>query len=589
MIRKVVSMAVASALLCLSSFAQSVDPLFVRDAVGVKRSAAAPRLAENAKIAAALVLPAAVSAVPEEIDAVRAWNEAGNRPAKNGFTRRFSEALSVKVGAAASSKEGVTPLARGILSSSKNGVIWSGVVHVAGAYRTRLHLENVKLPEGAVLWAYGKSDEPTAFGRELVDEQGSLWVPSVGGDTVYLEIEVPTPKSEADSAEFTLTGLLEIVAPAATTPSPKADDTPTCLLDVTCVSTSTLGLINEYSRSVGHLQYVKDGSGYVCTGGLVNDSDSNTFIPYFLTANHCFSSQTSATSLEVYWDWRFSSCDSSSIPNPPVSTRSIGSTLLATSASNDFTFLRLNSVPASRIFLGWNAGSISEGSTLFRISHPAPEQYGPLPQMFSTTIVDSAFGSCSGRPQSDYIYSTGGTGGVYGGSSGSPTINASGQILGQLFGSCGPDPSAGCDARNATVDGRFSQTFNSVKQYLQGSSGTPQPCVESSTTTCLSGNRFAISVNYSTASSGSGQGKPIKYTADSGLFWFFESTNIEMLVKVLNACSVNNRFWVFGAASTDVGYTITVRDSQAGTSKTYTNPVGTRAAAITDTGAFVCP
>lgn len=589
MIRKVVLMALAAALLSVSLFAQSVDPLFVRDAIGMKRSPAAPRLAENAKIAAALVLPAAVSAVPEEIDAVRAWNKAGNRPAKNGFSRRFSEALSVKIGAAASSKEGVTPLARGILSSSKNGVIWSGVVHVAGAYRIRLHLENVKLPEGAVLWAYGKGDEPTAFGRELVDDQGSLWVPSVSGDTAYLEIEVPTPKSEADSAEFRLTGLLEIVAPAATTPNPKSDDAPTCLIDVNCVNPSTLGLINEYSKAVGHLQYVKDGSGWVCTGGLVNDTDTNTAIPYFLTANHCFSTQESASSLEVYWDWRFSSCESSTIPSPPTSTRTVGSTLLATSASTDFTFLRLSSIPAGRFLLGWDTGSVSEGSTLFRISHPAPEQYGPLPQMFSTTVVNSAFGSCSGRPPTDYIYSTGGTGGVYGGSSGSPTINASGQILGQLFGSCGPDASAGCDARNATVDGRFSHAFNFVKQYLQSSPGSPQPCVESSTTTCLAGNRFAISVNYSTASSGSGQGKAIKYTADSGLFWFFQSTNIEMFVKVLNACSVNNRFWVYGAAATDVGYTITVRDSQAGTSKTYTNPVGNRAAAITDAGAFVCP
>ena len=33
------------------------------------------------------------------------------------------------------------------------------------------------------------------------------------------------------------------------------------------------------------------------------------------------------------------------------------------------------------------------------------------------------------------------------------------------------------------------------------------------------------------------------------LFWFFESSNPEAVVKVLNACSINNHFWVFGAAA----------------------------------------
>jgi lysyl endopeptidase len=586
--RKLAFAAFATVVMTATLFAQSADPLFVRDAIGVKSAPAAPRLAENAKIEAAMILPAAAAAEPEQLDAIRVWNAAGNRPAKNGFSRRFTDALAVHVGAAASAKEGVTQMSRGVVASSKNGVVWSGIVKAEGAYRMRLHLEHVKLPEGAVLWVYGKGQVPTAFGRELVDDKGSLWVPSVDGDTAYLEIEVPTPKSDADAAEFTIAEMLEIVAPLASTPKLKSEDDPTCLIDVTCISTGTLAIVNEYSKGVGHLEYVKDGNGYVCSGGLLNDIDTSTTVPYFLTANHCFSTQASATSLEVYWDWRFANCNSSTIPNPPNSTRTLGSTLLATSATSDFTFLKLNSIPAGRILLGWNTSAPAEGSTLYRISHPAPEQYGPLPQMFSTTVVDSGFGQCDTRPQTNYIYSTGGTGGIYGGSSGSPTINSSGQVLGQLFGTCGPDPTAGCDRRNATVDGRFTVTYNSISSFLQATS-TPQPCSETTTTMCLAGGRFAVSVTYTTAGSGSGSGKAIKYTADSGLFWFFESTNIEMLVKVLNACSVNNRFWVFGAASTDVGYTITVKDSQTGSVKTYTNPIGTRAAAITDTGGFVCP
>ena len=590
MLRKLVPLTLLAAAVAASALAQSADMEFVREAVGAKAAPAAPRLAENLKVAPAFALQAAVVAVPEEIDAVRTWNQAGHRPMKNGFTRRFAEALSVEVGPVAS-KEGVAHVARGVAASSANGSIWSGSVKVEGAYRVRLHLADAKIPDGATLWVYGKNDAPTAFGRELVDAAGNLWTPSVAGDTVYLEVEVPTAKG---GASFRLTELMEIVPAEAPGLSPKAEDSPTCLIDVTCVSTSTLSIVNEFSKAVAHLEYVKvvDGQSgsYVCSGGLVNDSDTSTTVPYFLTANHCFDTQAAATTLEAYWDWRFASCDSTSIPNPPFNTRTLGATLLATNATSDFTFLRLPSIPAGRVLLGWDAdaAAVPNNTTIYRISHPAPEQYGALPQMFSTTRVDEFTGTCSTRPRSNYIYSTGGTGGVYGGSSGSPVILPSGRIVGQLFGSCGPDPTAGCDPRNATLDGRFSVTFNSVKQYLQNSPAQPAPCVENATTRCLSNGRFAVSVNYNTSST-SGAANVIKYTPDSALVYFFGADNIEMLVKVLNGCGVNNRFWVFGAASTDQGYTITVRDSQTGSSKTYTNPLGTRAAAITDTGAFVCP
>ena len=63
-----------------------------------------------------------------------------------------------------------------------------------------------------------------------------------------------------------------------------------------------------------------------------------------------------------------------------------------------------------------------------------------------------------------------------------------------------------------------------------------------------------------------------------------------MLVKVLNGCALNNRYWVFAAATTDVGYTLRVTDTETGRIKTYTNQVGQAAPAITDTDAFAtCP
>ena len=75
---------------------------------------------------------------------------------------------------------------------------------------------------------------------------------------------------------------------------------------------------------------------------------------------------------------------------------------------------------------------------------------------------------------------------------------------------------------------------------------------------------------------------------NSGLLWFFDPDNWELLVKVLDGCAVNGHFWVFAAATTDVGTTLTVTDTVTGAIRTYGNPLGQAAAPIQDTQAFPC-
>ena len=86
---------------------------------------------------------------------------------------------------------------------------------------------------------------------------------------------------------------------------------------------------------------------------------------------------------------------------------------------------------------------------------------------------------------------------------------------------------------------------------------------------------------------GSGLGRVVHAgTNDSGLFWFFGRPNWEVLVKVLDGCALNGHVWVFGASTTDVGYSILVTDTVTGLVKEYRNPPGQPAAAITDSMAF---
>jgi len=116
--------------------------------------------------------------------------------------------------------------------------------------------------------------------------------------------------------------------------------------------------------------------------------------------------------------------------------------------------------------------------------------------------------------------------------------------------------------------------------------GAPGPCVASGSTLCLNQSRFRVRVNWRTPQGQTGSGQAIPFTTDSGFFWFFQNSNLEMMIKLLNGCTINNRFWAFHAATTNVEYELTVMDSITGEVKTYFNPLGRPAVTTLDTQAF---
>lgn len=114
-------------------------------------------------------------------------------------------------------------------------------------------------------------------------------------------------------------------------------------------------------------------------------------------------------------------------------------------------------------------------------------------------------------------------------------------------------------------------------------------CTPTASTMCLNNSRFAVSATYSTGSS-NGTASAVKLTSDSGYLTFFNASNVEVVIKVLDACGLNSRYWVFAGGLTNVNTVITVRDTKTGTVRTYTNPANTAFQAIQDTGALpVCP
>jgi hypothetical protein len=102
---------------------------------------------------------------------------------------------------------------------------------------------------------------------------------------------------------------------------------------------------------------------------------------------------------------------------------------------------------------------------------------------------------------------------------------------------------------------------------------------------CLNGGRFKVEVQFQDFAGHAGSGHPVALTGDTGYFWFFTDTNVELVVKVLDARAINGSFWVFYGALSNVPYTITVTDLASNAQKVYTNPSGTFASAG-DTSAF---
>jgi len=118
-------------------------------------------------------------------------------------------------------------------------------------------------------------------------------------------------------------------------------------------------------------------------------------------------------------------------------------------------------------------------------------------------------------------------------------------------------------------------------------SGAGIACTPSATTHCLTANRFAVSVSWKNPYDGgsTGVGQTVPLTGDSGAFWFFTSSNLELAVKVLDGRAANGHFWVLYGAMSDVEYTLTVTDTVTGAVKTYFNPPR-HLASLSDTLAF---
>jgi hypothetical protein len=593
-------------------FQAAAAPAFATGVVDETQPLPLPRYAyEAAGGTPAAVLPEAAVAAPDRLTAIGEWNRNHRQPTRNGFVRDLPVPQVVDLSALLRAATG-EKLAGGFVADVKAGDtagerIWATQVRIAGAWRLRLHLADVHLPAGSRLWVYGESGLAVGpFGTERLGTEADLWTPSVSGGTsggITLEVQVPraaAATSGGAGSGFRVDRVLELVRlDPAGVPVASAGSTPACLVDATCIDATRFPGIDEVQRAIGILGHVDSQGQFAaeCTGSLLNDTDDTTTIPYFLTANHCVTTVNQANTLEVFFDDRTAACNGAA-PDLDTLPRVNGSTLLSTSGNSDYTLLRLSRFPDNRRFLlGWEARSavLVNGTKIFRLSHPLG-----LPQAYSESTFEShPRHLCSpaddgGIPINDlskFIYLLPVFGGTFVGSSGSPSLLEGGRVVGTLTDGCGPNPVDGCDYRNDCADGAFSATFPAISRWLDPrKGGATSSCVPDTTSLCLEGGRFRVRIQWTTTDGKTGAGQAVPLTPDTGYFWFFDASNVEVVTKVLDGCSLGSRYWFFAGGLTDVQAVITVTDTKTAAVRTYTNPQGAAFQPIQDTSAFeTCP
>jgi V8-like Glu-specific endopeptidase len=317
-----------------------------------------------------------------------------------------------------------------------NGTSWRLAIVSEGAVFVRPHFPAFPSSAEAVVVVYGASpDQPAAVVTPTPTATSSdVWGPLVEGSVLF--VEVMTASGEEPS----------LVVDAVSSGIPKAQKQEDgCYLDVSCYS-----YWKSTKTAIGQMVFEQGASTFVCSGSMITDK-SHSGKPYFLTANHCISTQKVADSLLVFFKFGTSSCNGS---HPTLSLslpHTSGSNVKATSRTSDVTLLQLDKKPPSgTTYAGWTTQSLSNGTDVTVIHHPA----GTYKRISFADIV-----SGSGNFWT-VVYAESST---EGGSSGSPLLlDSTKQIVGQLF-----RGDAAC-ANPTGVDeyGKFSVSFSKLSSFL---------------------------------------------------------------------------------------------------------------------------
>jgi lysyl endopeptidase len=286
------------------------------------------------------------------------------------------------------------------------------------------------------------------------------WTPAVRGEQLTVEI-VTAAGVEANALRVGVVQLSHLdIDPGVDSDRAiglKIGESDSCERDIVCRASPPSGF-RSTADAVARMLFTKSGSSYLCTGTLLNNSNSPRK-HLFWSANHCISTQSVANTLQTYWFYEATTCGGLTASSRRK-TLNGGAFLRHNNSARDTLLLELKTTPpAGAVYAGWNSAAIgSTGTAIEGIHHPAGDV-----KMYSLGSVSSLSRNIDGKgPFYRVVWTTGVT---EGGSSGSGLFTVSGgayQLRGGLYGGY-----SFCSApSDPDFYSRFADVWGSVSGYL---------------------------------------------------------------------------------------------------------------------------
>jgi hypothetical protein len=246
---------------------------------------------------------------------------------------------------------------------------WSAPVHHKGAAMIKAHLREIDLAPGDYIVVRNrKGQEVDRVTAKEGNALGEMWVLSVIGDTAFIELW--TAPNGGGRHGFIIDRYASIWN-MPRIPLPESQ----CLTNdrerIACYHNSPTKpeSVYQHSRAVCGMARFNATAAF-CTGALASRDG------LFFTCNHCVGTQSSANSLEVWFDYEHASC-SGSAQLPTIRIRGPHK-MVWTSNCNDASLIRLNQsavsttldIPGSHEYILNEVGKLTLGEQVWLPGHP---------------------------------------------------------------------------------------------------------------------------------------------------------------------------------------------------------------------------
>lgn len=339
------------------------------------------------------------------------------------------------------------------IDSLEVGLLYRLAIKSEGAKSLNLIFKKYRLPKGAKLYIYSKDQHNIIGAFTSNNNKHSERLPTfpVFGDEITVEYFEPyytnfTGQLSIGEVNHDFIGVVSSEGKIEDDFGSSGD----CQVDINCSEGN-----NWQTEKRAVCRIIKNGKTH-CTGTLLNNTNYDG-TPYFLTANHCISSQHEADDCIFIFNYESPSCGGG---DGSTSQQIAGGTLRATRSESDFALLELSLKPLSTWsphFAGWDNRNTSKNNVV-GIHHPSGDVKKICVE--NNYILSTQYlGNIINNTYNHWEISDWDIGVTEGGSSGSALFDNNHRVIGQLHGGYAAC-SGTLDNNQADWYGKFSTSWD---------------------------------------------------------------------------------------------------------------------------------